>query len=128
MDRNEFEDFVEGHYQDIMGLNKTKGHEYAGDEDALANFKEVAKEHGITPEQAWGVYTSKHWKAIQSFIREGQVHSEPIEGRIQDVILYCFLLLGLIEDGTIEVEEERITGAEEVTREFTPLTPLSENN
>jgi hypothetical protein len=33
-----------------------------------------------------------------TFIKEGDVKSEPIEGRIHDVILYCFLLLGLIRE------------------------------
>ena len=67
-------------------------------DDALSNFKDAAYRLGLTPEQVWSVYADKHWQAIMTFCGKGQVESEPIEGRLRDVILYSFLLLGLIEE------------------------------
>ena len=100
MRRDQFDEFRDRHYLEIVGINTTKGRDYAGgDEDALANFKAAAEQLGVSPYTIWAVYAHKHWSAVMSFVRAGgQVESEPIEGRLHDVILYCFLLLGLIED------------------------------
>lgn len=98
MNREEFQALMQRHYETIVDTNSKKGADYAGDQDALASFKKAAERLGLTPEQVWAVYGDKHWSAIMTFCREGDVKSEPIEGRIIDVILYGFLLLGLIEE------------------------------
>lgn len=85
-------------FEKIRDIRRTKGREYATDEDTLADFKEVAEEVGITPLQCWATYVKKHLRAVDSFVREESVKSESIEGRILDVIVYHLLLLGLIED------------------------------
>lgn len=99
MNREEFSSFRNAHYNRIAQINDEKGHDYAGDQDALANFKDAAEKLGVSPFQVWAVYHHKHQSAIDTFVREGKVQSEPIVGRIHDAILYLFLLLGLIEDG-----------------------------
>jgi len=99
MRRENFLGMMEEEFQKMTELNEQKGHDYAGDEDALSNLKEAAERLGITPEQVWAVYADKHWSAVMTFCREGQVASEPIEGRIRDIMVYGMLLLGLIEDG-----------------------------
>lgn len=104
MDRTEFLAMVDEDYKAIRKINEAKGHDYAGDDDALANFKQQGVALGLTPEQVWGVFAGKHWAAVMTFIREGDVASEPIEGRIHDVILYSFLLLGLIREKQPEVK------------------------
>ncbi len=98
MKRSAFNTFRDEHIARATGINDTKGKDYAGDEDALGNFKAAALQLGIEPEQVWAVYAHKHWSAIMSFCRAGQVESEPIEGRLHDIIVYSLLLLGLIED------------------------------
>lgn len=98
MTRQEFLDLLDRESATIRRINETKGHDYAGDEDALSNFKDEAAEIGITPEQVWHVYAAKHWRSVATYVREGEVQSEPIEGRLRDVILYCFLLMGLVEE------------------------------
>lgn len=85
-------------FQRIRDVRASKGMEYATEEDTLADFKEVAAELGVGPLTVWGVYVKKHLRAIDSFIREGQVRSESIEDRIMDVVTYHILLLGLVED------------------------------
>lgn len=109
MDRATFVALMDEHYSSITEINRTKGHDYAGDDDALKNFKDQAAQLGLTPEQVWGVFAGKHWAAICTFIKEGDVKSEPIEGRIHDVILYCFLLLGLIEEKKSTTDPEEPT-------------------
>jgi hypothetical protein len=105
VDRPAFQALMEEKFQEILDLNLSKGHDYAGETDALANFKKAAERLGLTPEQVWAVYGDKHWSAIMTYCREGQVESEPIAGRIIDVILYGFLLLGLIEEKKIRDEQ-----------------------
>lgn len=98
MNRQDYNEMRDEVIETIFELNTKKGADYAGDEDALGNFKDAARMLGISPEQVWAVYAHKHISAIMSFCQKGQVESEPIEGRIHDVMVYCVLLLGLIED------------------------------
>lgn len=98
MTRNEFQSLMKTEFENLLETNNRKGHDYAGDDDALSNFKKHADELGLTPEQVWAVYAGKHWDSIVTYVREGDVKSEPIEGRIHDLILYGFLLLGLVEE------------------------------
>jgi nucleotide-binding universal stress UspA family protein len=94
---------IESEFDNIRNVRETKGREYAGEEDTLADFKEVAAEAGITPLQCWLTYVKKHQRAVDTFIREGSVKSEAIEDRIRDIVVYHLLLLGLIEDMKHEV-------------------------
>lgn len=98
MNRQQFVKLMDAHYAEITEIQRVKGNDYAGDDDALANFKKQAEDWGLTPEQVWGVFAGKHWSAIKTYVQQGDVQSEPIEGRVHDVILYSFLLLGLIAE------------------------------
>lgn len=103
MNRSEFQALMDEQYQRLKDINNTKGADYAGDEDALANFKRdqarMAKIATANPLLLkWYVYFEKHLGAVMTFLEEGDVKSEPIEGRIDDCLLYLFLLRGLIED------------------------------
>ena len=98
MTRDEFQQLMADTFQELININNTKGHDYAGETDSLANFKDEASVLDLRPEQVWAVFAGKHWRAIMTFCKEGDVASEPIEGRIHDLIMYGFLLLGIIED------------------------------
>ena len=75
---------------DQKGIDYTRG---KGDEDRLDNFRRAAENNGVTFIQAWGVYFYKHISAVWKFAKDGKVESEPIEGRLYDVINYSILLL-----------------------------------
>jgi hypothetical protein len=96
----EFDKLMDRYYSKMVEMRRTKGKEYANSEtDRLANFKDIAKELGLTPEAVLLVYSKKHGRAIDNYCKTGTSHSEEnIKGRITDRILYDFLLLGLIED------------------------------
>jgi hypothetical protein len=80
---------------DHKGADYTRG---KGDLDRTDNFKMAAENNGVTPFQAWGVYFYKHVSAVWRFLKDGKVESEPIEGRIHDVINYSILLLLLVKE------------------------------
>jgi len=106
MTRDEFTALLRGEMEALLELNNTKGREYAGDADALANFKGEAAELGLTAEQVWHVFANKHWRAISAYCRTGEVLSEDIDGRIRDLALYGFLLLGLARERQLRTRLE----------------------
>ena len=63
-----------------------------------AGFKQGAIRIGLTPLQVWAIYFYKHIAAIETYVKNGSVSSEPIEGRIADAINYLILLRALIEE------------------------------
>ena len=81
-----------------VDLLKAKNKDYSTNGDPLAGFKKIAKDLNISPFQVWAVFASKHWSALTSFAANGKVESEPIKGRILDMINYCALLHLLIKD------------------------------
>ena len=98
MDKREFRNLLDATYQSLVNLTASKGEEYSRDTDQLANFKRQAEELNATPEKILMVYLNKHLDSIKSFVKTGKVHSEPIEGRIDDAILYLILLKGIVQD------------------------------
>jgi hypothetical protein len=104
MKGEEFRQMMRFDLESLVAMNENKGRDYAGEEDALAFFREQAAELNLTPEQVWSVLARKHWKAIVTYCastaspEDGYDPSEAISGRIMDMILYLFLLLGLVRD------------------------------
>ena len=97
MTRKEFDLFAVDFVNEQNMLMKTKGKDYAGDEDVLTNFKRIASNIGLTPLEAWYVYSSKHWDAITSFVKNGKVESESIRGRFIDMSNYLLLGMAIIQ-------------------------------
>lgn len=94
----------------LATLNK-KGPEYSGTEDRLANFKRIAEEEQTDPITVGRIYQRKHIDAVNTFNKtlwskgyeEASKHlSEPIKGRIVDVINYYILLYALYEEKRVE--------------------------
>jgi hypothetical protein len=107
MKPDDFVLLIDETFRNLHNLSKTKGREYSGVNDRFANFKEIAKDLIITPEQALWVYFYKRFCSIRTHIHDIAVNnprvlSEPIEGRIDDAILYLLLLKGLLRDRDFE--------------------------
>lgn len=98
MKRSEFNEFMENFLLQTTEIMTTKGNDYAGDEDVLTNFKTNASRLGLDPAQVWAVYFMKHIDAILTHVRDGEVKSEPIEGRVSDAINYLILFAAMLED------------------------------
>ena len=103
MTAQEFEQLLASTHDRLLTLTRTKGLEYAGSDDQLANFRRLGGRLGMPPEAVLFVYLSKHMDSITTYIRgltEGLPPSlsEPIDGRIDDAILYLVLLRALGHD------------------------------
>jgi hypothetical protein len=87
-------------FNSCQKLTKNKGEDYTkGAEDVLAYFKESAKETNDDPKKVCYILMRKHWAAIGNYIRtNGKSQSEPIDGRIQDLINYLLFLQALIDE------------------------------
>lgn len=82
----------------LTSLSKTKGAEYAGNDNAFANFERLSDQLGLTREQVLMVYLTKHLDGINNWIKTRKEFSEPIEGRIEDAILYLMLLHAMVKE------------------------------
>lgn len=95
------ERFVEDKCFTIM---RTKGKDYENRGDPFAGLKANAKRSGVSPEVALSVLMNKHLDAIGTYIREGYLHSEPIDERIADAVNHLLLLYGLyVSKGTLPI-------------------------
>lgn len=107
-----------------LELRQKKGAEYAGNQadDALANFRRNSLDAGVSMETCWRIYAGKHWDAISQYVRDANVGNfsrdrmEPIEGRVDDLIVYLILLKAMI----IERRDER--------EDNLPQTPSNPND
>lgn len=105
MHRKEFQTLLTRTLETCLQINATKGTEYTrGSVDAGSNFYRLGMALNQPPEVILWVYVQKHLDSILNYITNIQEYgtkqklSEPIEGRIHDVIMYMCLLLGLIID------------------------------
>lgn len=99
MTPEQWQETIDRTFNAVQAITSTKGVEYRKGKDQLDNFYRQAREVGITPLQVWRVFFQKHADAITSFIRSpARATSEPIEGRIDDAIVYLLLLKGLIAE------------------------------
>jgi hypothetical protein len=107
MNQHQFSKIVDQTFSSCRELLVVKGGEYAGTGDRLANFHRGAQLTGCTSKQVLMIYLSKHYDSIATYVKteaEGAVRksSEPIEGRIDDLINYCMLLKALIAESVAE--------------------------
>lgn len=103
MNQADFSVVVEDTIKSTNRLLVIKGGEYAGSEDRLANFKRGAALTGCHPLQVLFIYMSKHYDAVSSYTKDmakGTTRelSEPIDGRLDDIINYCILAKAMIKE------------------------------
>src|SRR5437899_1438897 len=92
----------------LIKLSESKGVEYTGHEgqdNVHANFDRLARDLKLPPEKILMVYLTKHLDSIKTYVNRIDTPknepalpapSEPIEGRIDDAILYLILLKGMV--------------------------------
>jgi hypothetical protein len=83
----------------IMDLRKLKSSDYGESEDAFATVRRLAMNAGVNPQHALFVLMCKHWDVIRKYvINPVGPRSEPVESRIDDLIVYLVLLRALIDE------------------------------
>lgn len=87
---------------------KSKGHDYrqGDDTDILHNFRTVASAVDTDMMRVWYTYFFKHYAALVTYIKEGgQSESEPITGRVKDMIVYLLLFYKILDEAKQKIEE-----------------------
>lgn len=92
----------------LIKITQSKGEEYSrSSDDQLANFKRAAVDYGLSQEQVLGIFLDKHINSIKTYIHGTSAGepmppmSEPIEGRIDDAILYLLLFKAMVLDSKL---------------------------
>lgn len=103
MNQEAFQRHVAGILSLSTQLLNTKGTEYAGSLDRLANFKRGAELTGATPLQVAFIYMAKHFDAIATYVRaesaaDPLVLTESIESRFCDLINYAILMSAIVAE------------------------------
>lgn len=100
MTQDEFATYLESRFEAIRQLRKSGQKEYAHG-SAFGNFERLADDlrfEGIDRRHVLWVYAKKHLDGIVSHLRGNISQREPVQGRIQDAILYLFLLMGMEDE------------------------------
>ena len=101
-------------------LMTTKGHDYTQGRGRLANFYTNATRLGVPARTILAVYLNKHLDAIETFLRDGAVKSEPIEGRICDAINYLLLLAKMVR---VEVRDDAADAEKAIGESISQVAP-----
>tara|TARA_R100000742_G_C4214856_1_gene40223 strand:+ start:314 stop:643 length:330 start_codon:yes stop_codon:yes gene_type:complete len=84
---------------DTFKLSDDKRIEYTEgnhNDNVLWNFETIADKVNLNPLQVLSVYYQKHNSSINNYFKDGKEYSEPIEGRIQDMINYLLLMVAML--------------------------------
>lgn len=103
----------------VRGLGQSKGGEYSGDDDRLANFRRNGTDQGLPMETIWRVYAAKHWDAIGQYVQDRRngkkrLRMESISGRVDDLITYLVLFKAMLDEHAEEDETRSTLTAQEV--------------
>jgi hypothetical protein len=83
-------------YDEVLDVTDGKGRAYAGDDDALDNFKKIAELLGISPFIVWAVFFLKHVLCVTNAIKRSPYNpvdtTESIHGRVVDIAAYDGIL------------------------------------
>ena len=84
--------------QEIQALREAGQREYAhSDDNAFRNFDTTGHETKVSPELVLWIFMKKHLDGILAYINGHESQREDVRGRINDTIVYLFILRGLVE-------------------------------
>lgn len=84
---------------EIMALREAGQKEYAhANQDAFSNFMRGAADIGIDRKQILWIFAMKHRDGIAAYLKGHRSQREDVRGRINDLIVYLFLLRGMVEE------------------------------
>jgi hypothetical protein len=98
MTNDELITFFEKTTMEIIELRKAKAIDYSETDDAFLTVRRVAQDSGMKPEQVLHVFMTKHYDAVRKYLIHPGKTTEPIEGRINDLIVYLILIKAILSE------------------------------
>lgn len=107
MTHSEFNKIVKEFLQKTEDVLVKKEGEYSLDTDRFSFFKRMAQIENCTPEQALLHCQAKHFTSYIDMVQSGEKFSKELWfDKLGDIVNYCILLRGLLEDDKMFKEGE----------------------
>ena len=107
MHRKDMKKLIDDIFEEVLRVRDAGQTEYARDRDnVFANFERVASFTGTTREKALLTYMIKHIDGICAYADGHRSQRENVRGRLTDIIVYCLLLWGMVEENDGYAEQE----------------------
>ena len=114
MRRNEMQSLMNKIMERITETRDAGQKEYARDVDnVFANFERVASFCRVSREKALLTYMIKHVDGLCAYSDGHQSQREDVRGRLTDIIVYCILFWGMVEDNENILSNKHIPGYED---------------
>lgn len=84
--------------EEINKLRESGQAEYANGDSAFGNFDRLSAELQIDRKKILWTYAMKHKDGIVTYLNGNKSQREDVRGRINDLIVYLFLLRGMIDE------------------------------
>jgi hypothetical protein len=108
-------------YGEIMKLREAGQEEYSHSIDnAFQNFDRIAEELDMDRKKVLWVFAMKHKDGIASWLNGHKSQREGVAGRINDLIVYLFLLRAMIEADELDQSVEPGYLEEDTPRRVSP--------
>ena len=99
MNRHEMNSLIKRISNIVSDTRDAGQSEYARDsENVFANFERVASFTKTTREKALLTYMIKHIDGLCAYTDGHRSQRENVRGRLTDIIVYCMLFWGMVED------------------------------
>jgi hypothetical protein len=98
MTNDELIGFFERTMAEVISLRKAKAVDYSEPDDAFLVVRRVARETGVEPEQVLHIFMTKHYDAVRKYLIHPGQTTEPIEARINDLIVYLILIKAMLSE------------------------------
>tara|TARA_R110002012_G_scaffold92548_3_gene224710 strand:+ start:251 stop:601 length:351 start_codon:yes stop_codon:yes gene_type:complete len=113
MNRNEMKSLMNSIMDKISETRDAGQKEYARDLDnVFANFERVASFVGVNREKVLLTYMTKHVDGLCAYADGHQSQREDVRGRLTDIIVYCVLMWGMVEDNENPMSGKSAPGLE----------------
>ena len=97
--KKEMQDLMTKIMDKIIATRDAGQKDYARDVDIVfANFERVASFVGVNREKALLTYMIKHVDGLCAYVDGHHSQREDVRGRLTDIIVYCFLMWGMVEE------------------------------
>lgn len=106
MIRKDMKSLIEQIFKEVLRVRDAGQTEYARNQgNVFANFERVASFVGTTREKALLTYMIKHIDGLCSYADGHRSQREDVRGRLTDIIVYCLLFWGMVEDNDNKGED-----------------------